>query len=283
MKTFFLLLVVLSTQAFAIDWQGHRGARGLYPENSIGAMEEALKYPVTTLEFDVVVSKDNKIVVSHEPWINEEFCTDGSGRPVKGKTHNMYKLTYDEIRTFDCGSMPHPRFPRQKKIKTTKPLMQDLINHSESLLAKLKRPEVEYNIEIKSTVEDEKDGFQPNYETFSDMVISQLLKQIPAKKFVIQSFDWRVLQYVHKKYPEVRLSALTENKINPEKDLKTLGFIPYAFSPYYKDLKESHVKAFHAKKIMVIPWTINDEAGIKEMKAIKVDGIITDYPDLISK
>src|SRR5690606_7442726 len=101
-------LCLVSLSAFAaFDWQGHRGARGLYPENSIGAMHEDLKYPVTTLELDVVVSSDGEVIVSHEPWMSAEICQDAKGKAVKDKAVNLYKLTAAQIATYDCGSKVH--------------------------------------------------------------------------------------------------------------------------------------------------------------------------------
>jgi glycerophosphoryl diester phosphodiesterase len=278
----FLLLALLTQSALAVDWQGHRGSRGLYPENTIGAMEEALKYPVTTLEFDVVISKDNKIIVSHEPWMSDEICLDPKGKPVKGRDNNIYKLTYDEIAKFDCGSKPHPRFPQQQKISVGKPTLEKLLETTEPLLKSLHRANIGYNIEIKSLPEDEKDGFQPDVKTFSDSVVRTLKGLLPESKFTIQSFDWRVLKYIHTTYPDVRLVALLEGPINVAEILKNLGFKPYVFSPYFKDLKQEHVDEFHKQGVKVVVWTVNDVADMEVLLKMKVDGIITDYPNLIA-
>ena len=278
MNQLIVLLFVISAGAFAMDWQGHRGARGLYPENTIGAMEVALKYPVTTLEFDVVLSKDHKVIVSHEPWMHKEICLDPSGKRVKGKKHNLYKLTAEEIQRYDCGSLPHSRFPEQKKIKEKKPLLVELLNVTEE-----KNKFIRYNIEIKSTPEDEASGYQPDIKTFSDIVLKTVLEKLPASRFTIQSFDWRVLQYIRKTYPHVKLSALYDGSIYPEKHIEALGFRPDIFSPYYKKLSKKHVDAFHAMNIKVVPWTVNEVDDMNAMINMGVDGIITDYPDRIMK
>jgi len=276
-----ILLPLLSIQVYALDWQGHRGARGLYPENTIGAMEEALKYPVSTLELDVVLSKKLEIIVSHEPWMSDEICLDSNGKKFKGKIHNIFKMTYEEISKFDCGSKPHPRFPAQKKVSTGKPTLEKLLEVTEATLKQLNRTSVGYNIEIKSTPEDEQAGFQPNVKIFSDTVIKFLLSKLPSSRFTIQSFDWRVLNYIHSTYPDIRLVALTEKKVQPEKNLKALGFNPYVFSPYYKELKKDHIVYFKDKGIKVIPWTVNEVSDMEAMVSLDVDGIITDYPDRI--
>lgn len=283
MIRFFFPAFLFSMSAFALDWQGHRGARGLYPENTIGAMEEALKYPVTTLELDVVVSKDMKVVVSHEPWMSEEICTNPEGKPVKDREYNLYKLTYEEITKFDCGQKVHPRFPHQTKVSTGKPTLEKLLTTTEETLKKLNRKEIPYNIEIKSTVEDERDGFQPDVKTFSDLVMKTIKEKLPLKKYTIQSFDWRVLQYIHKTYPDVRLVALTETTIDPEGDLKKLGFKPYVYSPDFALLKKEHVDFFHKQGIKVIPWTLNEVADMEKAISFNVDGIITDYPNKIKE
>lgn len=274
-------LVLLPSLSFAFDWQGHRGARGLYPENTIGAMEEALKYPVTTLELDVVISKDHKVVVSHEPWMSEEICLDAKGKEVDDRDENLYKMTLEEIQKFDCGSKTHPRFPKQKKAVEGKPELSKLFEVIEPLLKKLHR-KISYNIEIKSTKEDEKEGFQPDIKTFSDLVVSEIKKHVSTDRFTIQSFDWRVLQYFRAQYPEIKLVALLEGgHMEPKDVFNKLGFHPHVFSPYYKDITKKDVDAYHAMKVKVIPWTVNDVAEMNEMIKMGVDGIITDYPDLI--
>ena len=278
-----LLLALITQSAFAVDWQGHRGARGLYPENTVGAMEEALKYPVTTLELDVVLSKDQKVVVSHEPWMSDEICLDPKGKVVKGREHNLYKLNYEEIAKYDCGSKPHPRFPEQLKVTVGKPLLTTLFESTEPLLKKLNRANVTYNIEIKSLPEDEKDGFQPDVKTFSDIVVRTIKGYLPESRFTIQSFDWRVLKYIHEAFPDVRLVALMEGPIKPSETLKNLGFKPYVFSPYYKDLKAEHVDEFHQAGVKVIVWTVNEVPEMESLLKMKVDGIITDYPNLIEQ
>lgn len=280
-KVMVLLFIFSLVHAKTIDWQGHRGARGLYPENTINAMREALKYPITTLELDVVVTKDQKIIVSHEPWMNEEICLTPEGEKIKGKKISLYQLTYDEILKYDCGSKPHPRFPDQKKVSEYKPLLTDLISELEKEM-KERGIVKNYSIEIKSTVEGEKQGFQPDYKKFSDSVLALVGKLLSTKRFMIQSFDWRVLKYIHKKYPEVSLVALKEETYNPREVLKELGFTPTVFSPNWRLLRPEHVKFFHEKGMKVIPWTVNKTEDIKGLLVMNVDGIITDYPNLIS-
>ena len=283
MINYLLIALLITPHAFGIDWQGHRGARGLYPENTIGAMLEALKYPITTLELDVVISKDKQVIVSHEPWMSEEICLDPHGKKIEGKKHNLYQLSQEEIVKYDCGSIPHPRFPKQQKVSVGRPSLGKLLEVTEEALKNLNRTNVQYNIEIKSTPEDEKSGYQPGIPEFSELVIKTILEKIPVSRFVIQSFDWRVLKYVHQKYPEIKLSALYEGEIAPAVLIFELGFNPSIYSPHYLALKKEHVEGYHKSGIKVIPWTVNDAQVMHSLLEMGVDGIITDYPDLISE
>lgn len=266
------------------DWQGHRGCRGVYPENSIEGMKQALNFPITTLELDVVISIDEQVVVSHEPWMSEEICLDPQGKEVKDKHYNLYSMNYSEIEKFDCGSKTHPRFLNQVKIKTTKPKLSVLMAEVERTLIKSQKSEhknINYNIEIKSDPQSEKEGFQPSVEKFADLVLKEVLGLIPPKRFSIQSFDWRVLNYISKKYPQVQRVALIEEKYDVKNVLSKLNMPPHVFSPDYNLLTSEDIKYLKSKKIKVIPWTINTYEEMKRIKALGVDGIITDYPNLI--
>ena len=263
------------------DVQGHRGARGLKPENTIPAFLIALDYGVTTVEMDLAVTKDGQLVVSHEPWMSSEICLDAEGKEIEEKNEkklNIYQMTYAEIRRFDCGSKPNLKFPQQEKIAISKPLLQDVIVAIEDHIKSFSRYEVDYNIEIKSSPEGD-NKFHPDPGKFSDMVYELLDQYLSMERVVIQSFDFRILKYWHKKYPEVRLAALVENTRSIDSNLKSLGFKPSIYSPYYKLLNKQKVAYLHKKKIRVIPWTVNEDSDMLSIKAMGADGFITDYPD----
>ena len=264
------------------DLQGHRGARGLMPENTIPAFLEALNTGVTTLELDLVITKDGEVLVSHEPYMSHEMCLKPTGEtisPEEELKYNIHKMTYAQTQQFDCGMKPHPRFPEQKKLKATKPLLRNVIVAAEDHIKSYTFYEVDYNIEIKS-VRGEEGKFQLPIEEFSEKVFKIIDQYLPWERVVIQSFDFRVLQYWHKKYPQVRLAALVENKKSVETNLKELGFSPSIYSPDYASIKsQSTVAALKKKKIRVIPWTVNEPEDMKRLKAWGVDGIITDYPN----
>lgn len=264
------------------DLQGHRGARGLMPENTIAAFLEALNNGVTTLELDVVITKDGQVLVSHEPYMSHEMCSAPSGETISAEDErkfSIYKMTFAETQQFDCGLKPHPRFPEQKKVSVTKPLLQNVIAATEDHIKSYTFYEVDYSIEIKS-VKGEEGEFQPSVEEFSERVFAIINQYLPWDRVVIQSFDFRVLKYWHKKYPTVRLAALVENKKSVNANLKALGFSPSVYSPDFTLLKsQSAISALKRKKIRVIPWTVNEPEDMKRLKAWGVDGIITDYPN----
>lgn len=267
------------------DVQGHRGARGLKPENTIPAFLTALDHGVTTLELDVVVTKDKQLVVSHEPWMSGAICLTPEGGRIdkkEEKQFNIYQMTYAEVSAFDCGSQGNTAFPQQEKMSLSKPLLRDVIAAVEDHIRSFSRYEVDYNIEIKGGPDGD-DVFHPGPEEFSDLLYTLLDQYLPLRRVVIQSFDFRVLKYWHKTYPKVRLSALVENARSTSANLAALGFDPSVYSPYYKLVTRAMVNFLHRRNIRVIPWTVNEDSDMLSMKAMGVDGFITDYPDRPAK
>ncbi len=267
--------------AAAFDLQGHRGARGLKPENTIPSFIEALNLGVTTLEMDVVVTKDKQVVVSHEPWMNAQICLQpgGSGiSPANEKQFNNLEMTWQEVQQFDCGSSGNPQFPQQQPVKTNKPLLRQVIAAVEDHIKSYTQYEVDYSIEIKSHPAG--DGrYHPGPEEFSRLVYEVVNQYLPLERVVIQSFDMRVLQYWKKSFPQVRLALLVENRRSVDQNLKDLGFTPSVYSPHYKLLTKQTVKELKNAGMRVIPWTVNDIADMQRLRSWGVDGLITDYPD----
>lgn len=278
---FLFLSLSIGVKAQNIDIQGHRGARGIMPENTIPAFLYALDQGVTTLELDVVVSKDDQIVVSHEPWLSHEICLDPTGNAISNtqeKQLNIYEMTYAEIAGYDCGSKGNVRFADQTKMKTEKPLLVDAIKAAERHVKGVTLYEVNYNIEIKSTPEG--DGvFHPGYKEFSDLVFNLIDQYLPWERVIIQSFDFRVLKYWNEQYPDVKLAVLIENMKSPKTNLQELGFTPEIYSPYFKLLSKSKVIEIKKIGMQVIPWTVNDKEDMQKLISWKVDGLITDYPN----
>jgi glycerophosphoryl diester phosphodiesterase len=263
------------------DLQGHRGARGLRPENSIQGFILALDSGVTTLEMDLAVTKDGRIIVSHEPWMSAGICLRPDGTPIstrEEKRLNIFQMTYDEVSQFDCGSKGNVKFPGQQKMKMSKPLLSDVVVAVEDHIKSFSQYEADYNIEIKTTPDGD-NKFHPAPAEFSDLVYNLIDQYLPWERIVIQSFDFRVLKYWHEKYPHVRLAALVENTRSVSGNLSELGFKPSVYSPYFKLLGKDDLQYLKQQKIRVIPWTVNEVDDIKKMRQLGVDGLITDYPN----
>jgi glycerophosphoryl diester phosphodiesterase len=217
------------------DIEGHRGARGLVPENTIPSFLKALEYGVDTLELDVVISKDNKIVISHEPWFSHVISLDKNGNLIseeKEKEYNIYKMNYSEIKQFDVGSLGNKGFPEQQKMKVYKPLLKDVFSEVQKYIRKNKLKQVRYNIEVKSNSAGD-DVYHPLPAVFARMVCDEVLTNRMQKNVIIQSFDVRPLQELRKLPVKLPLALLVMNKDGIEKNLEKLGFQPDAYSPAF--------------------------------------------------
>ncbi|EDP97855.1 glycerophosphodiester phosphodiesterase family protein [Kordia algicida OT-1] len=261
--------------------QGHRGCRGLFPENSMMGFEKAIELNVNALELDVVVSKDHQVVVSHEPFMNHEIALDLQGSPISEadeKKYNLYQMSYDSIRQYDCGSKKHPRFPNQKKIKVVKPLLTDVIQMSEQKT----NSTINYNIEIKRKPSYD-DVFAPKVAVFVRLVLEVIHKYDLGNRVNLQAFDLETLEEIKKQAPNMKLALLVDENESIDKKLKQLSFTPEIISPYYKLLTRKNVRDYQKNNFQVIPWTVNKEADILQLINWNVDAIITDYPDIRAK
>lgn len=285
MKNLVLLSVILfaacaSTQnkeAASLDIQGHRGARGLYPENTIEAFLRAIDIGVTTIEMDVVMSGDSQLVVSHEAFMNPAICFGADGKDIADSV-NLYTIPYDSIAQFDCGSKPYARFPQQKKMKAVKPLLFEVIDTVEAYCKAKGLKTVNYNIETKS--EPAGDGkFNPTPDVFASALWKMVQSKGIEKRTTIQSFDMRTLQWLHKQNVDVSMALLIENSANTDSCIAALGFTPTIYSPNFELINKDVVDKLHTKNIKVIPWTVNDDRDLRRVAEMGVDGIITDYPD----
>lgn len=279
-----LLFLLLTVQVFAqnFDKQGDRGARGLMPENTIAGILRSLDLGVTTVGMNVVISKDSQVVLSHEPYFNNEISLTPSGKPISlkdQKSYNMYHMDYAEIRKFDVGSKIHQRFPGQQKFSAYKPLLLEVMDSVEAYvkLHKLHRPD--YGIEIKTIRQGDLE-FHPAPEVFAQLVMEVVAAKKMSKRTVIQSFDLRILKYIHEKYPNIRTALMIDEKEDFENNILDLGFKPTIYSPYSVLVGKGLVDRCHAAGIKIIPWTVNSLNEMQYMTGLGVDGIITDYPNL---
>lgn len=266
------------------SYEGHRGARGLYPENTIGAMKLAIDLPkVTTLEMDCHITKDKKVIVYHDDYLNPKFVTYKDGSELKGKDikGTLYSYTWKELGNFDLGLKGNVDFPEQKKSASSIALLKDLIKESEAYAKEKRSSPMFYNIETKSK-EGKDHEWHPAPQEFSDLILEVVIEQGIAARTVIQSFDKRTIQYINKNYPQIKTSYLIGAKNNKSiKELVAdLGFTPFIISPHYSIADAAFIKQAHDLGIKIVPWTVNSKKEITELEALKVDGIISDYPNL---
>jgi len=269
---------------------GHRGCRGLMPENTLPAFKHAMELGVDVLELDVVCTSDNKLIISHEPWMSHEKCTYSDGRyPAEmDSMTNIYKMTVEEVQSFVCGTLVMEKFPEQKQVRTYKPLLSELVqlvkNYSDS--KRQKSPLL--NIEIKSYYKNNSDGtkqtsdgiYHPEPDAYANLVIAEISKLGIADNCIIQSFDVRLLQSIRQKQPSIKLVFLTEERFIPlSQQLDQLGFLPYGLSPQFEMIDKNVVELCLNRKIELITWTVNEKSDIEKMIRFGVKHIITDYPD----
>lgn len=270
----------------AIDLQGHRGARGLLPENTIPAFLHALDLGVTTLEMDTVINAEGHVVVSHEPWMSARICSRPDGRPVSAdeeKNLRIYAMTDQQVAGFDCGKRGHPDFPRQRPTPVTKPLLRDVFiavaSHRERGGHASGSEPVRFNIEIKSLPGYE-GLFHPDVVVFANALYSLVNEFGLVAQTTIQSFDLRALEAVHQIDPTISTSLIVDNHDGLQRNLGRLSFTPDIYSPFHELLDQQQIDVAHAKNIKVIPWTINDETTMRKLIGMGIDGFITDYPDI---
>jgi glycerophosphoryl diester phosphodiesterase len=268
----------------SFDKEGHRGCRGLMPENTIPAMLRALDLGVTTLEMDVCITKDKKVVLSHDPWFNHDITTKAAGTFIdesEERNYKLYGMTYVETQQYDVGMKPHPRFSKQKKIPVRKPLLSDLLDSVQQYMMTRRKPFPYFNIETKTQPAGD-NIFHPEPTEFVELLMAVIKEKGVEDRVIIQSFDFRTLQYLHEHYPAIKTAMLIEDsdKRSLKKQVKDLGFTPTIYSPAYQLVNAELIQQCHDQHIQIIPWTVNDKEKIEELKKMGVDGIITDYPDL---
>lgn len=307
---FFTGIFLVFTQFYysqSFDNQAHRGGKSLYPENTIPAMKNALKMNVTTLEMDLAITKDKKVILSHDAFLSPELVTkpDGSYIPkYSGFYYKIYEMPYEKIKTFDVGLKKLNNYPDQKKMKAQKPLFSDVVDACESYARELKRPLPFYNIETKTRPFSD-NIFHPEPKEFVDLMMKIIIKKGIQDRVIIQSFDPRTLEIVHKEYPKI-MTALLVEKVDDKKlaqqqqyfqniplekfkqypnhlngvaeDMKFLSFTPTIYSPEHTLVTPKLIQECHALGMKVIPWTVNTKERLKELKEIGIDGVITDDP-----
>jgi len=263
------------------DLQGHRGARGLRPENTLPAFIHGLELGVDTLEMDVVINAEGRVVVSHEPWMSATICSHPNGQPVRVDEEmslNIYRMDNAQLASYDCGTRRHPDFPQQQTQATSKPLLTEVFDAVAQFEESRSRLPVRFNIEIKSRPEF--DGiYHPAVEDFA-LALYQVVKEHELlNRTSIQSFDPRALEAIHSIDPNAETVWLISNRLSLSENLALLSFKPDIYSPDYRLVDKDMVEQLSAQNIKLIPWTVNDMETMKRLMEWGVNGLITDYPN----
>jgi glycerophosphoryl diester phosphodiesterase len=281
MRFIFCLVLVfgLSSEALAkrIEVQGHRGARAVRPENTLAAFDYALKIGVDVIELDTVVSKDNIVVVSHDPYVNWSICFFRHGKKGSGKLA-FRSMTLAQIKKLDCGSRKNPKYPKQKPVrKQSIPTLDEvfeMVKNSKHPAAKT----VRFNIETKILP-----AFQslfPKPERFASLMIKTIRRHKMTERCVVQSFDPRTLIEIKKQAPTLKTAALFEGM-----QLDLPGLVDKLqvniISPHFGWITKADVQKMREKNVKVIPWTANSPNIWDALIEIGVDGIITDDPQAL--
>jgi len=260
----YLYLCGLIMNAAPIQVHGHRGARAMRPENTMAAFEYALDVGVDALEMDVAVTQDDVPVISHDPKLNPEICRNTGGAAV------IRQITFNELRTWDCGSLINPHFPKQQAVQGAR------IPALEEVLSLASRGNFLFNIETK--IFRNQPQYTPTPERFAELVLQAIDRHNLRTRVIIQSFDFRTLQAMRKLAHEIRLAALDE-------DEKLGDFVKVArsasariISPEQHMVTPERVASAHQAGLEVIAWTANTPEEWDRLIHAGVDGIISDDP-----
>lgn len=296
----------MSAPGNALDIQGHRGARGLAPENTLAAFARALSLGVTTLELDCAVTRDGVVVVSHDPALNPDLTRTPDGKWLPRPGPRIHDLTYGQLQRYDVGRVKPDtayarRFPDQQPVDGERvPRLADVF----ALVKKSGNAAVRFNIETKISPLAPDETTDP--EDFARRLISEVRSAGMDGRTLVQSFDWRTLAILQKEAPTIAtvyLSAQQDfmNNIAGRRrsSLWTAGLhvsrfggsIPRmvkaaggaVWSPYHRELTRENLREAQALGLKVVPWTVNGPADMKRLIEWGVDGIISDRPDLLRK
>lgn len=274
-----LLSSSIVSHAQSFDKEGHRGGRGLMPENTIQSMEKAIDLGVT-LEMDISFSKEKIALVSHDQHIGSAIALKPNGDTIskaEEKSLILFQMPYAEIRSYIFGQRFYPAFPEQQKLKTYIPKLADLIDSVEAYAKTHHKPQPHYNIETKTTIAGD-NKLHPAPEEFVSLLMQVIKQKGIQKRVIIQSFDVRTLEIMHRDYADVPTAYLVSNgKLSD--NLAKLTFKPTIYSPAFAIVDQTMVDDCHKSTIKVLPWTVNKPEDIARMKSLGVDGIISDYPD----
>lgn len=283
---FLFVSCTMSNNTEQIIIHGHRGCRGLLPENTMPSFYKALDLGCEALEIDLVCTGDGKMLISHDPFMAAEICTKPDGSLISSdeeRTFNIYKMSLSEAQSYICGTLPHPRFPEQQQLLTHKPSFVEFVSGIKEYCKQRDLPFPVINIEIKS--EQEWDSvYQPIPDEFADIFLKEFNSLRIVEHSLIQSFDPRILESINKKQAGLKLMYLVEEEEKDvAKNLSALSFKPYSYNPHYSLVDETTVKYCGDNGIEIMVWTVNEEVDMKRLISLGIRNIITDYPDRANK
>lgn len=262
---------------------GHRGCRGLRPENTIPAFLHAVALGADVVELDVVISQDGQVVVSHEPWLSAKLGRDAAGQlidPAQEQHHNLYQMPYAAIRQCSVGEWQHPNFPAQQPMLSYRPLLREVLQQVTAASQHLGRT-IGFSIELKSSFAGD-DIFHPEPAQFVDLVVAEMQAASAAHQTTLLSFDPRILQVARRAYPRLDLCLLLEDYLPPVATLfDSLSFEPEVLGPDFQLLSAPVIQSIRETypKLKIVPWTVNTPGEMATVLQWQTDAITTDYPD----
>ena len=258
---------------------GHRGSRGLEPENTIPAFIKALKLGARGLEMDLYLTKDLKVVITHDATISASLCRTPEGEPLaeeEGKRMRIFGLDFKEIKPFDCGSEPNPEFPEQENTEAHIPRLMEVVKAIKRQTEAEK--EIFYFLELKSDPATD-NIYHPEPSDYVKKVLEVIDELEIHNQTLLMSFDKRCLKEVKKQRPEISTGLSLEEEGEVQLHIDELGFLPNAIFPYYKIVNAGFLGYCKVKGLKIYPWTVNEEKDMRKMLSMDINGLITDYPD----
>ena len=272
-STLLLSLILSSSIMGQSDYKifGHRGCRGIYPENTIEGFKKAISLGVDGIELDIVVNKNQELVISHESYIDTNYCLTTK---IDEKNLNIFKMNVTEIQEIDCGSKFIKEFPNQLKIKERKPtykeFKKELNDYNGDILFEIK---CEYNLVNE---------YFPEYENYARIIFDETRYSKHLDNIYFMSFDFRILNELFKIMPNSKYIYLSSNK-DFRQEMKLLNFDPFGVGIDFNIINQEIIDFFHNKKQIIYGWTVNDKENYKTLTSMGIDGVITDYPNIIKK